>query len=104
MIIGIIAGSITIIGFFISIYRQFKKNYKIISERIDNIELSLNSKQKFKLLQGTKVNIENSNRILILDRDEEFILDNIKDNIVFGKIYSNTVNIKITISDLDEEI
>ena len=46
-IISIIAASITTIGFFFIVYKKIKKSFLNLSEKITNIELSINSKQKF---------------------------------------------------------
>lgn len=104
VIIGICAASITVIGFIVKFYKKFKKNNTTISERIDNIELSLNSKQRFILPNGTKVIIPNSNKIIILDQDEEFVLYKIENNMVSGKIFFNSIEIKLPLSKLGEEI
>lgn len=103
-IIGIIAGSITIIGFLFVLYRKIGKTIKNVSERIDNLELSLNSKQKFILPKGTKINISDSNRIIIIDRDEEIIIDKIEKDIISGKIYSNSLSVMVPFTSLGKEI
>ena len=104
VIVGITAASITVIGFIIKFYKNFKKNSTTISDRIDNIELSLNSKQKFILPKGTKVIIPNSNRVIILDEDEEFVLYEIEDDIVTGKIFFNSIEVKVPLDKLGDEI
>ena len=103
-IVGIVAAPMTVMGFIIAFYRKLRNYLKDLSTRIDFIELSLNSKQRFNLLKGTKVNIINSDRVIILDRDEEIIVHTIDRSLVIGNIFNNTTKVSLTLNILGEEI
>jgi hypothetical protein len=103
-IVGIVAASMTVMGFIIAFYRKLRIYLKAISSRIDNIELSLNSKQRFSLSKGTKVNIVDSDRVIVLDRDEEIIVDTIDRSLVTGNIFNNTTKVSLMLHILGKEI
>ena len=102
-VISLIAASITVIGFIYATYRYIKKITNNLVNRIEQIELSLKTKQKFYIPENTLVVIEENNNIIKLDKTELITVDKVEGDIVYGKIFYNTVLIKVSINYLKEE-
>lgn len=102
-IISIIAASLTTLGFFYYIYRKINRFNNIFNNKIENVELFLKTKQQYTIPKNKFIILDND-KIIRLDRDEVIIIDDIDGFMVKGKIYNNTVNIRVNINDLGNEV
>jgi len=103
-IISLVAGSITVLLSIYGAYKYIKKKVNNIVVRIEDIELSLKTKQRFIIPKNIKVIIEESNKLITLEKEETIVVDKIEGGYIFGKIYHNTVNVKVSINDIGKEI
>lgn len=100
VIIGIIAGLVTITGGAYAIIRKLRQQIQSVSSRMERMEEALKAEEKL-FVKNDCIAITDDNRTLLLHKDDEFIFEKIDDaGLALGKVYYYQVTVRLPLSSL----